>query len=157
MKRISMTNRYICRMYSPSTSESKLQSDINQKVPTSESARNRGFKRLLLEAVDEGLSSLGDSPKQTIYFSLEKTFSIKKQDIPNKIEEFTNAIEKIFGYGANLLEIQIIKHLYKKVGHDFRYFPEKDGLSFTEYVEAASHYLENYYLSQPPCSLQSLF
>ncbi len=106
-----------------------------------ESNHNRDFKKLLLEAVDNGLSSLGDSQKQAIYFYLEETFTVKKQDIPNKIEAFANAIEKIFGNGAKILEIQIIKHLYEKVGPDFEYFPEKDDLLFTEYVEAASKYV----------------
>jgi len=98
---------------------------------------DRDFKKLLLEAVDEGLSSLGDSAKKAIYFSLENTFTIKKQDIPNKIEEFTEAIEKIFGHGAKILEISIMKHLYEKVGNDFEYFPERDVLLFSKYVEAA--------------------
>lgn len=106
-----------------------------------ESAHNRDFRKLLLEAVDEGLSSLGNSQKQAIYFCLEKTFAVKKKEIPNKVEEFASAIEKIFGNGAKILEIQIMKHLYEKVGPDFEYFPEKDNLLFTEYVEAASKYL----------------
>ncbi len=106
-----------------------------------ESQRNRDFKKLLQEAIDETLSSLGDSSKQALYFHLEKNFRIKKQDIPNKIEEFTNAIEKIFGDGAKILEIQMIKRLYEKVGHDFKYFPEKCELLFTEYVDAACTYV----------------
>lgn len=105
------------------------------------SAHNRDFEKLLLEAVDEGLSSLGDSQKQAVYFCLEETFAVKKQDIPNKIEEFVNAIEKIFGNGAKILEIQIMRHLYERVGPDFEYSPEKDDLVFTEYVEAASMYV----------------
>jgi len=106
------------------------------EMSTLELLRDRAFKKLLLEAVDEALSSLGDSSKQAIYFYLEETFKINRQNIPNKIEEFTNAIEKIFGQGAKILELQIIKHLYEKVGRDFEYFPEKDDLLFTEYVEA---------------------
>ncbi len=106
------------------------------KVSALELRQNRDFKKLLLEAVDETLSSLGDSSKQSIYFHLEKSFTIKKHDIPNKVEEFTDAIEKIFGNGAKTLEIQIIKHLYEKVGHDFKYFPEKSELLFTDYVRA---------------------
>ncbi|UCD39861.1 MAG: hypothetical protein JSV87_05505 [Candidatus Bathyarchaeota archaeon] len=98
---------------------------------------NRDFQKLLLEAVDEGLSSLGDHPKKVIYFYLEKTFAIKKPDIPYKIEEFTAAIEKIFGHGAKILEIRIMQHLFEKVGNAFEYFPERDVLLFTEYVEAA--------------------
>ena len=140
MKRVSTTNWHIYRVCSLSISTPKLQCDISENVSTLESLpRNRGFKKLLLEAVDEGLSSLGDSAKLAIYVYLEKNFKIKKQDIPNKIDEFTNAIEKIFGNGAKFLEIQIMKHLHEKVGHDFEYFPEKDDLIFTEYVEAASY------------------
>jgi len=100
-------------------------------------ARNRDFEKLLLEAVDEALSSLGDSSKQAIYFCLEKNFAIKKHDIPNKIQEFANALENILGGGAKILEIQIMKHIYEEVGHDFKYFPDKDDLLFSEYVEAA--------------------
>lgn len=103
--------------------------------------RNSDFKKLLLEAIDEGLSSLGDSSKQTFYSYLEKTFSIEKQDIPNKIEEFTNAIEKIFGHGAKILEIQMMIHLHEKVGNDFQYYPEKNELLFTEYIEAAYRHM----------------
>ena len=138
MKREFTTNWYIYRVYLPLTpTEPKVQRDTNKKVSAQEETppRNHGFEELLLEAVDEGLSSLGDSPKQAIYFYLEKTFKIKKMDIPNKIDEFANAIEKIFGYGAKHLEIQIMKRLYEKVGRGFEYFPEKDDLLFTEYIE----------------------
>lgn len=72
------------------------QTEIDEKVSASEGSplHNSSFEKLLLEAVDEALSSLEDSSKQAMYFRLEKTFDIKKQDIPYKIEEFANAIEK---------------------------------------------------------------
>jgi hypothetical protein len=57
--------------------------------------------------------------------------------VVDKIDEFANAIEKIFGLAAKFLEIQIMKHLYEKVGHVFKYFPEQNDLVFTEYVTAA--------------------
>jgi hypothetical protein len=93
------------------------------------------FDNLLLEAIDEGLSSLGESSKQAIYFYLEKIFKIKKEDIPYKIETFAGAIETIFGPGANFLEIQIMKRLYEKVGVAFKWHGSKN-LTFTEYVTA---------------------
>jgi len=97
--------------------------------------RNRSFEKLLLEAVDEGLSSLGDSATNAIYFHLENTFNISKQDIPYKIEEFADVIEKIFGLGAKPLEILIMKRLYEKVGGIVEHPKHKD-LVFAEYVEA---------------------
>jgi hypothetical protein len=96
----------------------------------------RSFEKLLLEAVDEGLSSLGDSAKQAIYFHLEKTFNINKRDIPSKIEEFTDAIEKIFGLGAKPIEVLIMQRLYEKVGGIVEY-PEHKDLVFAEYIAAA--------------------
>ncbi|UCE15654.1 MAG: hypothetical protein JSV12_07225 [Candidatus Bathyarchaeota archaeon] len=97
---------------------------------------NRSFEKLLLEAVEEGLSSLGDSAKDVVYFYLEKTCNINRQDIPYRIEEFTDAIENFFGAGAKVLEIMIMKLLYEKIGHVIEYDPEVGDLVFTEYVAA---------------------
>jgi hypothetical protein len=103
------------------------------------------FKKLLLEAVDESLSILGDLAKRAVYSCLEKNFKIKKQEIPNKIEGFTKAMEEILGPGAKLLQIQIMKHLYETIGRDFKYFPEKDELLFIEYVAAVeASYVETH-------------
>lgn len=94
------------------------------------------FDKLLLEAVDEGLSSLGESSKQAIYFHLDKRFNVKKQKIPHKIEAFADGIETIFGLGAIFLEILIMKQLHEKVGQGFKW-PESKDLTFIEYVTAA--------------------
>ena len=98
--------------------------------------RTLDFEELLLEAIDEGLSLLGETPKEAVYFHLEKTFKINRLDIPYKIEEFTDAIEKIFGTGAKILEIQIMKCLFKKVGYKLKHHPKQKNLTFTEYVIA---------------------
>lgn len=91
------------------------------------------FDRLLLEAVDEALSSIGESSKLAIYFHLEKGFNIKKLEIPRKISEFAVAIEKIFGFGANFLEILIMKSLYRKVNKRVQLARPED-FEFTTYV-----------------------
>ena len=97
----------------------------------------QSFERLLLKAIDEGLSSLGDSPKRVVYFYIEKKFDIKKRDIPYKVEEFVDALEKIFGLGAKFLEILIIKRLYEEIGQIFEWNERQTDLVFTEYVVAA--------------------
>ncbi len=94
------------------------------------------FEKLLLEAIDEGLSSLCSSSKQAIYSLLEKTFNINRQEIPSKIKEFADAIEKIFGLGAKLIETLIMEHLNEKVGLIIEYPQEHRELVFTEYVVA---------------------
>lgn len=94
------------------------------------------FERLLLEAVDEGLSSLGEPSKQAIYFHLEKSFNIKKEETSYKTEFFKETIEKIFGLGANFLEILIMKRLYEKIGGAFE-CNESTDFAFTEYLAVA--------------------
>jgi hypothetical protein len=92
-----------------------------------------GFEAVILEAVDEIFSSFGDSSKKAIYFQLEKTFKIKKTQIPLKIEDFAHAIEQIFGAGAKFIELRIIETLHRKTPN-FVYFPKMDDELFTEYV-----------------------
>ncbi len=91
------------------------------------------FEKLLLEAVDEGLSSLGDSSKRAIYFHLEKSFNIRREEIPGKIEVFAEAIEKVFGSGADFLEILIMKRLHEKVGTRFKLHETTD-FAFADYM-----------------------
>jgi hypothetical protein len=63
------------------------------------------FDELLLEAIDEALASLGESAKQSIYFHLQEKFKVSKSQIPKRIKDFADGLEKIFGVGAQFLEI----------------------------------------------------
>jgi hypothetical protein len=102
------------------------------------------FKELLLESVDDGLSVLGDSGKQVVYYHLEENFKIKRQDIPYKIKEFTDAIERIFGAGAKILEIKIMRSLFKKGGYALKKYLKLQNLTFIEYVTTAKLAMNNY-------------
>lgn len=96
----------------------------------------REFNKCLLESVDETLSTLGDSSKQAIYYHLKMSFHIEKRKIPTQIAAFANAMENIFGFGANSLETQIIKRLYKKLGRKFEgHIPRTT--KFVDYIESA--------------------
>lgn len=99
------------------------------------------FDKLLLEAVDEGLSSLGESSKQAIYFHLAKSFNVKRNAIPLEIEAFAEAIEKIFGLGANFLEVLIMKRLHEKIGVVFDW-NESKRFVFAECVMLAKRNFE---------------
>lgn len=92
------------------------------------------LRKILLEAVEEGLSCLGDSPKQAIFFHLETSFEISKDNIPTNLTEFSKALEKIFGPGAVYLEKLIAKRLYEKLGLEFE---EAENWDFLEYVNSA--------------------
>jgi len=90
----------------------------------------------LLEAVDDALASLGDSARQAIYFHLEDKFKITKNDIPRRLQDFADGLEKIFGLGARFIEILIMKNLYEKIGQPLEWNESRE-LVFAEYVAAA--------------------
>ncbi|MCS7124758.1 MAG: hypothetical protein NZ932_05035 [Candidatus Bathyarchaeota archaeon] len=94
------------------------------------------FDELLLEAVDEALSSLGESAKQSIYFHLQDKFKISRDEIPKRIKEFSEGLERIFGVGARFLEIMIMKRLYAQIGKPLKW-NENEEFIFVNYVEAA--------------------
>jgi len=96
----------------------------------------KAFERLLLEAVDESLTSLGDSAKQAIYFHLENKFKIERNEIPERVEDFGEGLQKIFGVGAQFLEILIMKKLYERIGQPLEWNQNKE-LIFAEYVATA--------------------
>jgi len=102
---------------------------------------NGEFEKILGEAIDESLSSLGESPKQSILFHLENTFEIKKQEIPNKIDSFDIALKKIFGVGADFLETLIVKRLCEKADSISKSLPPEEA-DFTVMVAAIKRMME---------------
>ncbi len=102
---------------------------------------NRTFQELMLEAVDEGFSLLGDASKCAIYLHMEQVFNVSREEIADKVAEFAEAIEKILGPGAELVEIQIMKHLYQEISPNFKYRPIQKNLTFSQYVGAVRTFL----------------
>jgi hypothetical protein len=104
-------------------------------------SKKKAFEKLLSEAIDEALASLGESSRQSIYFHLENKFKIAKKDIPYHLKDFTDGLEKIFGLGAQFIEILIMKNLYEKIGKPLKWKENKE-FSFIEYVDAAKSSLQ---------------
>lgn len=102
----------------------------------------RDFEKYVVEAVDEGLSSLGNSSKQAIYFHLEKSFNIKRHEIPDRIKDFADALEKIFGFGANFIEILIMERLNEKTGQNVKHQTQKN-LTLAEYIKTVEDNLSH--------------
>lgn len=96
------------------------------------------FDEVIQESVDEAFSSLGEPVKKSIYLHLEHEFQITKQDIPGRIDSFSDALERIFGSGARYLELLIMRNLYLKVNCSYKWEGPKwlvPDLTFKEYVE----------------------
>jgi hypothetical protein len=97
--------------------------------------KSREFDKLLLSAIDEALTSLGESVKQSIYFHIENRFSVARNEIPENLAEFQGGLEKIFGTGAQFIEILIMKNLHSKIGLPLKM--ESEQLELVKYVDVA--------------------
>ena len=98
------------------------------------------FDDILRDSVDEAFSSLGETVKKSLYFHLQKNFLISKRDIPRRVEDFSDALERIFGSGAKHLELLVMKNLYVKVNCRYKWEGPNwlvPDLTFKEYVELA--------------------
>jgi hypothetical protein len=107
---------------------------------------DRPFYDILLEAIDNSFLSLGEPVKTSIYSFLENSMGIRKSEIPFRISDFQNALEKIFGIGTRKLEILFIKNLHQKTKIKYR----KDlpswmvpDLTFQEYIRLVRIAYEN--------------
>jgi len=101
-------------------------------------SHSRKFEDVLLESIDEAFSSLGESVKASIWFHLEHEFLIARQDIPFRVEDFSDALERIFGVGARHLELLMMRLLYEKVNCLYKWQGPKwlvPDLTFKKYVE----------------------
>ena len=48
------------------------------------------FEEILIESVDEAFSCLGENMKDRLYSHLKEDFMIAKEDIPSRIDEFSD-------------------------------------------------------------------
>ncbi len=88
--------------------------------------------------MDEAFSSLGESVKASIYFHLEHKFILPKQDIPYRIDDFSDALERIFGMATKYLEILIMQKLHDKITCFYQWNGPRwlvPDLTFMQYVE----------------------
>lgn len=98
--------------------------------------------KIILEAIDETLTSLGDSVRKSVYLQLQNDYHVEKHHIASKIDDFTSAIEGIFGAGAKLIEIKIIETLHTKL-QGFVYVSKNKDLMFKDYMQSIHCFLAN--------------
>jgi hypothetical protein len=69
-----------------------------QKIETSRTLSERTFDRLLIESVDESLATvLGEMVRNAVYDALENNFSIARNQIHERLNDFTLGLERSFG------------------------------------------------------------
>jgi hypothetical protein len=100
--------------------------------------KEKDFEKLFIEAVDEGLGTLGESGKHMIFFHLDKSYSVKKHEIPKKPEAFARGLERIFGAGASVLEKLILRSLYSKLGLEYEDVESRPFVDYVNWVREAN-------------------
>ena len=75
---------------------------------------------LVIEIIDKGFSALGDSPKQAIWYCLEKDFKLERQKVPEKLEAFEETLKRFFGLGYSFLEGLFRQNLQEATGEDLQ-------------------------------------
>ncbi|MEM2598925.1 MAG: hypothetical protein QXU11_05255 [Thermoproteota archaeon] len=76
----------------------------------------RSQKDRVLRCVDNALRCLGETAKRIIYWYLENEHGLRKEEIPDKPEEFITGLEKIYGSGARVIERLIVSEMADEFG-----------------------------------------
>jgi len=96
--------------------------------------RKMNFDKTLLEAIDHALLTFGESPRRAIYFHLNQNFRLQREEIPVDTDKFAQALNMIFGPGAEVIEKLIVKNLYNKLNLSFE---ERASYEIVDYISLA--------------------
>ena len=74
---------------------------------------------IILQAIEKGFDALGETPKQAIWFCLEEKFGFNQKKLPENIEAFQEALQKLFGLGYDFLDTLFRHYLHEATGEKF--------------------------------------
>lgn len=97
------------------------------------------FREALLGAVDKGLLILGESSRHAIYYHVERSHQVRREEIPERLEAFNKALRGIFGEGAKIIEKIIARNLYSRLALRFE---EHENWTIANYVDNAKKAIE---------------
>lgn len=94
------------------------------------------FRKALLKAVDNGLLVIGESARDALFYHIERSFGIRRPEIPEKLEGFHEALEGLLGAGARVVETLIARNLYDRLGLGFE---GHENWTLVDYVNCAAN------------------
>ena len=91
------------------------------------------FNKLLLGSIDEGFKEIfGEVATEIIYKYLRDKYSLKREDIPEKLEVFSEGVEAFFNSSAAwIVERNVLKNFYSSFGLQYR---NENHRSFLDHV-----------------------
>jgi hypothetical protein len=91
------------------------------------------FEKSLIRTIDVHLKQVfGEPGASVIYQYLQSTLSLRQEEIPRKLEVFSEGLDKFLSSGARVVEKVILDGLYSDFGQEFQF---KEGYKFADYVE----------------------
>jgi len=92
------------------------------------------LEETLLQAVDEALLVPGEIVRTAIYERLERSYQLKREEIPDHLETFHKALQELMGASAKVMEKLIAKSLYRRLKLNLT---QHDGWTLLDYVNHA--------------------
>lgn len=96
------------------------------------------FSEALLQAVDESFGVPGELVRAAIYERLEKSYQLKREEIPDKLPTFQKALEDLLASAAKVMERLIAKSLHSRLGLNFEEHPNWTLLDYVDHAKKAA-------------------
>jgi predicted metalloprotease with PDZ domain len=71
---------------------------------------------MIILIVDKGINSLGNNPSQVLWSTLAKEYNIDKNQVAEKLPEFIETLQKVFGASYSFLDLLFLTLLQRATG-----------------------------------------
>ena len=118
-----------------------VRKEASYSMPTLQIRRSqlKMFDDHVRKAIDAGLSIIGETGKEFVYYTMKCQHSIPVADMPQRMETFHTVLLGTFGFGSRIIEKFAAMRLYEELGLGF---PERRDWTLVNYVENAKKMLE---------------
>jgi len=91
------------------------------------------FEKALMETIDVQLKQFfGETATSVIYGYLRTALSLRQEEIPKKLEVFSEGLDKFLSSGARVVEKVILEGVYSDLGQEFQTI---EGYTFVDYLD----------------------
>ena len=90
------------------------------------------FRDILLQSVDDALLLPGEIVRAAIYDRVERSYQLRREEIPEKLELFDKALRDLLAAGGEVLERLIAKNLYRRLDLNFN---QHENWTLLDYVD----------------------
>ena len=90
------------------------------------------FDNTLLVTIDDLLTEIfNENTLRKIYGTMEKVYSLKKEEIPSNIQLFERSLKDMIGSGHTIIEDLLLEKLYSMNGLNYEY---KKDYELSDYI-----------------------